>query len=176
MGVLVTKTEVPPHCLFCSQRRFLHQNKKITLCYQKKRPNILEKQNKGLILHSHLRSNGTVAQLNRASDYGSEGLGFESLRCHTRGNDFSLPLFFAPPLLTRGQDKRTTTSPNPSKSASGLFFESTRPLFITASIPIHLIQINEMALRQKHTEAAATAFSNVANIPILKQMRIFVVK
>ncbi len=27
---------------------------------------------------------GTVAQLNRASDYGSEGLGFESLRCHKR--------------------------------------------------------------------------------------------
>ena len=27
---------------------------------------------------------GTVAQLNRASDYGSEGLGFESLQCHLR--------------------------------------------------------------------------------------------
>ena len=25
---------------------------------------------------------GTVAQLNRASDYGSEGCGFESHRCH----------------------------------------------------------------------------------------------
>ena len=33
----------------------------------------------------HLRSvfQALVAQLNRASDYGSEGLGFESLRAHT---------------------------------------------------------------------------------------------
>ena len=28
-------------------------------------------------------TNGTVAQLNRASDYGSEGFGFESQRCHS---------------------------------------------------------------------------------------------
>ncbi len=29
-------------------------------------------------------SDGTVAQLDRASDYGSEGLGFDSLRCHKK--------------------------------------------------------------------------------------------
>ena len=34
-------------------------------------------------MHSQLR-NGSVAQLNRASDYGSEGSGFESQRSHKR--------------------------------------------------------------------------------------------
>ena len=38
-------------------------------------------ENKVIPLHSQLR-NGSVAQLNRASDYGSEGSGFESQRSH----------------------------------------------------------------------------------------------
>ena len=36
---------------------------------------------------------GTVAQLNRASDYGSEGSGFESLRCHKRETCLGKSLF-----------------------------------------------------------------------------------
>ena len=36
--------------------------------------------------------NGSVAQLNRASDYGSEGCGFESRRNHKR--EVFRPLFF----------------------------------------------------------------------------------
>jgi hypothetical protein len=38
----------------------------------------LQSQNQGEVAKSAL-----VAQLNRASDYGSEGSGFESLRVHT---------------------------------------------------------------------------------------------
>ena len=39
--------------------------------------------------------NGSVAQLNRASDYGSEGCGFESRRNHQRrGNRKIFSLFF----------------------------------------------------------------------------------
>ena len=37
---------------------------------------------------------GSVAQLNRASDYGSEGLGFESLRNHERDCISSTISFF----------------------------------------------------------------------------------
>ena len=33
-------------------------------------------------LHPQIRNGGSVAQLNRASDYGSEGCGFESRRNH----------------------------------------------------------------------------------------------
>ena len=35
---------------------------------------------------------GTVAQLNRASDYGSEGLGFESLQRHKVSEGWILPI------------------------------------------------------------------------------------
>ena len=55
----------------------------------------MEFQNKCVPLHSQLGNenyfnkglrlrNGSVAQLNRASDYGSEGYGFESRRSHKR--------------------------------------------------------------------------------------------
>ena len=38
--------------------------------------------------------NGSVAQLDRASDYGSEGLGFDSLRCHKKEKSLSNRGFF----------------------------------------------------------------------------------
>ena len=38
-----------------------------------------------LPLQSHLKNRGSLAQLNRASDYGSEGCGFESRRSHVQG-------------------------------------------------------------------------------------------
>ena len=38
---------------------------------------------------------GTVAQLDRASDYGSEGLGFESLQCHKKNPKQRLGFLFA---------------------------------------------------------------------------------
>ena len=37
--------------------------------------------------------NGSVAQLDRASDYGSEGLGFESLRVHPQKPSFQMAFF-----------------------------------------------------------------------------------
>ena len=56
------------------------------LLKQKNIRNIWYFQNKPLPLHSLLRNNalniGSVAQLNRASDYGSEGCRFESCRSH----------------------------------------------------------------------------------------------
>ena len=39
---------------------------------------------KKLRLHPQIRNGGSVAQLNRASDYGSEGCGFESRRNHLK--------------------------------------------------------------------------------------------
>ena len=39
-------------------------------------------------------TDGSVAQLNRASDYGSEGCGFESRRNHTKGHLFGCPFSF----------------------------------------------------------------------------------
>ena len=48
----------------------------------KKTKNIWSIQKKALILHPQKRKVGSVAQLNRASDYGSEGCGFESRRNH----------------------------------------------------------------------------------------------
>ena len=38
--------------------------------------------------------NGSVAQLNRASDYGSEGCGFESRRNHKNRKIFSLFFYY----------------------------------------------------------------------------------
>ena len=54
-------------------------------CFCKKKVRILggNKIKRYLCTRNYKRY-GTVAQLNRASDYGSEGLGFESLRCHKR--------------------------------------------------------------------------------------------
>ena len=40
-----------------------------------------------LPLHSQFENEGSVAQLNRASDYGSEGYRFESCRSHKYGKN-----------------------------------------------------------------------------------------
>ena len=48
---------------------------------------VLQIQKKALPLHSlneNVEQNGLVAQLNRASDYGSEGYRFESCRDHKK--------------------------------------------------------------------------------------------
>ena len=52
--------------------------------FRKKWRNIWRLQKKPLPLHSQIR-NGSLAQLNRASDYGSEGCGFESRGSHRQG-------------------------------------------------------------------------------------------
>ncbi len=59
--------------------------------FEKSCEKIWRVQKKSLPLHSLLRkqhlkrrNGGSVAQLNRASDYGSEGCGFESRRNHKR--------------------------------------------------------------------------------------------
>ena len=41
---------------------------------------------------TRLKGIGSVAQLNRASDYGSEGLGFESLQRHKVSEGWILPI------------------------------------------------------------------------------------
>ena len=64
---------------FCEKIRqniWWHQKKYVPLHSQSENKDYF---NKGLRLR-----NGSVAQLNRASDYGSEGYGFESRRSHKR--------------------------------------------------------------------------------------------
>ena len=48
-----------------------------------------------LIFAPSIYEDGTVAQLDRASDYGSEGLGFESLQCHKKNPKQRLGFLFA---------------------------------------------------------------------------------
>ena len=50
--------------------------------FEKSCPKICGKEELCIPLHSQTRNNGSVAQLNRASDYGSEGYRFESCRSH----------------------------------------------------------------------------------------------
>ncbi len=50
--------------------------------FEKKSRNFFVCKNKYISLHSQTKGNGSVAQLNRASDYGSEGYRFESCRSH----------------------------------------------------------------------------------------------
>ena len=47
-------------------------------------------QNKITTFALAFKKHGSVAQLNRASDYGSEGSGFESQRSHNLKEDFTL--------------------------------------------------------------------------------------
>ncbi len=47
-------------------------------------------QNKITTFALAFKKHGSVAQLNRASDYGSEGSGFESQRSHNIKEDFTL--------------------------------------------------------------------------------------
>ena len=62
--------------------RFITLTKKL-----QKLQKVLQIQKKALPLHSlneNVEQNGLVAQLNRASDYGSEGYRFESCRDHKK--------------------------------------------------------------------------------------------
>ena len=62
--------------------RFITLTKKL-----QKLQKVLQIQKKALSLHSlneNVEQNGLVAQLNRASDYGSEGYRFESCRDHKK--------------------------------------------------------------------------------------------
>ncbi len=51
---------------------------------------------KKLVLLQSQKRNGSVAQLNRASDYGSEGCRFESCRSHQRSTSKNGGAFFLP--------------------------------------------------------------------------------
>ena len=53
-----------------------------TRVFQKKRGKHLAVRKKGITFALAYNGKGSVAQLNRASDYGSEGCGFESRRNH----------------------------------------------------------------------------------------------
>ena len=61
-------------------------DKEKTSFFEKTWENIWRYEKKCLPLHSLFKEHGSVAQLNRASDYGSEGCGFESRRSHRRRN------------------------------------------------------------------------------------------
>ena len=84
---------------------FSPSKSKKTHFFEKKSTNILVVQKKAIPLHTsndNNKKNGLVAQLNRASDYGSEGYRFESCRDHKRNsNEF---LFFVVILLYQKDD------------------------------------------------------------------------
>ena len=64
-----------------------------------------------------IKENGSVAQLNRASDYGSEGYRFESCRCHEEKGvtKFVTPFSFVWAETLCGDNQRTIpTSDNPA--------------------------------------------------------------
>ena len=61
--------------------------------FEKKSRNFFVCKNKYISLHSQTKGNGSVAQLNRASDYGSEGYRFESCRSH-QGVSFRSTFFY----------------------------------------------------------------------------------
>ena len=57
-----------------------------------------------------IQRNGSLAQLNRASDYGSEGCRFESCRSHKESvTEVSVTLSFFMPVQTREVEDRTST-------------------------------------------------------------------
>ena len=58
-----------------------------TRVFQKKRGKHLAVRKKGITFALAYNGKGSVAQLNRASDYGSEGCGFESRRNHEHKED-----------------------------------------------------------------------------------------
>ena len=52
--------------------------------FRKKKPESFGSSDFSRYLCTRLKKYGSVAQLNRASDYGSEGSGFESQRSHNK--------------------------------------------------------------------------------------------
>ena len=60
---------------------------------------------------------GFVAQLNRASDYGSEGSGFESQRSHRlkRKTSFVFLFFFVRPAWVYSNERKFLSRPNNGK-------------------------------------------------------------
>ncbi len=78
--------------------------------------------------------NGSLAQLNRASDYGSEGCRFESCRSHKESvTESSVTLSFFMPVQTREVEDRTSAKrqverateilPLPSPNLNRLLFQ-----------------------------------------------------
>ena len=63
--------------------KFGGYRKKLYLCTRLKGTTTCKQHNKG-----------SVAQLNRASDYGSEGSGFESQRSHKKSFDCRMAFFY----------------------------------------------------------------------------------
>ena len=55
--------------------------------FAKKRGKVLVLSKSVVPLHSQNRNNGSLAQLNRAFDYGSKGYRFESYRSHSFGGE-----------------------------------------------------------------------------------------
>ena len=72
---------------------FCHLSLFLMLFWQKKVRILGGNKIKRYLCTRNYKRYGTVAQLNRASDYGSEGLGFESLRCHKRISQQSWLIF-----------------------------------------------------------------------------------
>ena len=74
------------------------KNMYFELFFQEKHENICTNKIKPLPLHRNSEMKrkkvGSVAQLNRASDYGSEGYGFESHRSHEKGLNVFIQSFF----------------------------------------------------------------------------------
>ena len=72
-----------PYCP-CPKRPERGKNELTTHFFKNNWKKIWWVQKKCVPLHPQTKNGGSVAQLNRASDYGSEGCGFESRRNHKR--------------------------------------------------------------------------------------------
>ena len=86
---------------------------------------------------------GFVAQLNRASDYGSEGSGFESQRSHRlkRKTSFVFLFFFVRPAWVYSNGRKFLSRPNNGKVLWG----ANSPCFC---LIIYILKLNDVNLKK----------------------------
>ena len=85
--------------------------------------NLIVRQFKTICVNLHLQNhNGSVAQLNRASDSGSEGRGFESHRNHQGVQPFEVAHFY----IRRVWHPAIPTQPQSQQSAAPFYFRAER--------------------------------------------------